>query len=305
MSKRKKLNASDFTYYNMQIKYYPNGDTQTIVGAFRVSNNLVKQRMIKSDAQEQKNISFCYWHGLDIGLQEYDPQNDPTLLFKRVNVPDDAKKVINERRSRKRALDSTMDYARSLDWTHFVTLTFDRQKVDSSNYDIVTLEIGEFNRKAKKRLKDYKYIAIPEMHKDKKHWHIHLLVASSTLDKELVDSGKKDKSGNQIYNWSNYEMGWTTVVKIKDPKADRSRVANYITKYMTKSKYSDIPKGKKKYWVSHQLPIPDKEYLNVESRIVEEMKESATYVKTTTKTLFSTEPTAIGKIEWVYMNHNL
>lgn len=305
MGKRKKLNSADFTYYNTQIKYYPNGDTQTIVGAFRMINNPEKQNTMKSDALEQKHISFCYWHGLDIGLHEYDPDKDPTLLLPKVNVPDDAKKVINERRSRKRALDHTIDYARSSDWTHFVTLTFDRDKVDSSNYDIVTREIGEFNRKAKKRLKDYKYLAIPEMHKDKIHWHIHLLVASTTLDNELQDSGKKDKSGNQIFNWSNYDMGFTTVVKVKDPKNDRKRIANYITKYMTKSKFSDIPKGKKKYWVSQQLPIPEKEYLNLESRLVDEMKECATYTKTSTKTLYSTEPTAIGKIEWIYMNHNL
>ena len=98
-------------------------------------------------------------------------------------------------------------------------------------------------------VKDLKYIIVPERHKDGAY-HFHGLIADIG-EMEMVDSGKKLKNGNIIYNIAGYNLGFTTVTKVFNSGAS----ARYLSKYITKDLSMHI-KNKKKYWASRNLELP-------------------------------------------------
>lgn len=61
----------------------------------------------------------------------------------------------------------------------------------------------------------------------------------------------------EVYNLNNFEFGYTTAMRIKDPQ----RVATYIAKYLTKD--ISVPKGRKCYWASRSLAKPVVEYVDM------------------------------------------
>ena len=58
----------------------------------------------------------------------------------------------------------------------------------------------------------------------------------------------------QIYNLTNYKLGFTTISEIQD----QEKVSNYISKYATKELITI--KHKKRYWYSRNLEKPKIEY---------------------------------------------
>lgn len=140
------------------------------------------------------------------------------------------------------------------DWEYFITLTFDRTKNDSSDYSVVSNILSRYCDKIRRKNPDFKYLFVPEFHKDNLHYHFHGLVAHCDLD--LIDSGHKDQDGNVIYNipyWS--EMyGFNYVQEIKD----QSAVRNYIGKYITKELMNRL-KYKKRYYASDNCNVADED----------------------------------------------
>lgn len=164
---------------------------------------------------------------------------------------EEEKKKRSEDVSRKRTLEKIYDYARANTWDYFITLTFNPEKVDRSDYNAVCKKLSEWIDRTKRRYcKDMKYLFVPELHKDGKSYHFHGLVADCDgLD--LVDSGHKTDSGDIIYNIGKYRLGWTTATEVKNNEA----VTKYITKYITKDLCA-VTKGKKRYWISRNLDKP-------------------------------------------------
>lgn len=142
------------------------------------------------------------------------------------------------------------DYCLSNDFNYFWTLTFaaDRHE-DISAFDRMSKWLIAMKRKYGK----FNYIFIPERHAD---GAIHFHGVTGGFKGDIVDSGVKHK-GKKVYNCADWKHGFSTLSRIRDKK----KCATYITKYVTKDLSQDVVgKGKKKYWCSRGLRLPDIEY---------------------------------------------
>lgn len=168
--------------------------------------------------------------------------------------------------------------ARSNKWDYFITLTFDRTKTDSSNYDLVVSKLKNHLQNLRKRkCPDLKYLIVPEFHKDGIHFHFHGLLAN--VDSFIFeDSGRTDFLGNTIYNITNWnkKIGFTTATKIKD----NGRVTSYIGKYITKDLMNNL-KYKRRYYASENCYISDEVLYNISySKLIESISSDIQYIST-------------------------
>lgn len=161
--------------------------------------------------------------------------------------------------SAKVSKDMIYNLARANTWDYFITLTFDREKVNASNYNDVTKKLQNFLDNVRKRkCADLKYLIVPELHKDGVHYHFHGLLANCegiTFD----DSGLKTKDDMTIYNIRDWHLGFTTATKVKDTQ----KVCSYIAKYITKALTMSLP-NKKRYYASQNLKKVDEVYCVVD-----------------------------------------
>lgn len=143
--------------------------------------------------------------------------------------------------------------ARANTWEWFITLTFDRKKNDSSDYQVVVDNLKRFIDNLRKNYcPDLIYLIVPELHADGKHYHFHGLLANTgTL--EFIYSGKIDKKSKRpIFNIKQWKIGFTTATRV----TDTAKVSGYITKYITKECCS-ILENKKRYYASHNINKPN------------------------------------------------
>lgn len=156
--------------------------------------------------------------------------------------------------SANRSKNNLFRIARSNEWDLFVTLTFDRTNTDTSNYDEVSKKVNKFTAKIRKQCPYFKYLVVPELHKDKINYHFHgLFYKADSL--EMVYSGHTDSEGAKIYNLPDWEWGFSYAMKIKN----QSAVRNYIGKYISKDLMNNL-KYKKRYYASDNVNIAE-EYL--------------------------------------------
>lgn len=142
--------------------------------------------------------------------------------------------------------------ARSNEWNFFLTLTFDRNLVDSSDYALVVKKAQKWLDNIRQRISpQIKYLIVPELHADGKHWHLHGLLANCP-ELTLTDSGHRSKSGLPIYNLQNWRYGFSTITRV----THNHKVSAYISKYITKELASST-KGRQRYWASNNCIRPD------------------------------------------------
>ena len=102
--------------------------------------------------------------------------------------------------------------ARSNDWDYFITITFDREKINASDYRQVVKKITRWlNNMQQRGSAKMKYLIVPEFHKDGINYHFHGLI-SNCDNLDLVDSGHVDKLGEKIYNIRNWKIGHTNIL---------------------------------------------------------------------------------------------
>ena len=164
---------------------------------------------------------------------------------------DDCKRI-----SIKQTKNRIYDIARSNEWQWFITLTFDRKKKDSSDYDVVTKSLQVFlNHLQQRQCPNLKYLIVPELHADGEHYHFHGLL-SNCDNLCFVYSGHIDyKSKRPIYNIAKWTCGFSTATQV----GDTARVSSYITKYITKECVA-VLKNKKRYYCSHNIDRPIIDY---------------------------------------------
>lgn len=143
-----------------------------------------------------------------------------------------------------RATETVKDIAQCNDFDMFMTFTFRENRFD---VDAKKRQMAYWLNNQRIIHGKFKYLIVPEYHKDGKALHFHALFAGYAGN--LVDSGHR-QHGRIVYNVKSYQAGFTTAVKIDDIQ----KVSSYIAKYLTK----DMPKfaGKHRYWASQKLKRP-------------------------------------------------
>lgn len=217
-------------HHNTKIKVYPDGSTnityckQAIfkdIGAEKREDgkDTVKAKVI-ADVPESDDLARC--------RVEQNEREKPSR--------DRTNEMIRLHRDRFR------DIVIMNNFTHFLTITIDPEKFDSFDVDIVRKKLSKWLHHQTER-KGLQYVLIPEYHKSGRI-HAHALINDVF---RLVDSGKRTKSGKVIYNCPEWRYGFTTAIPLDDQKI---RVANYVTKYITKG--SDKIFGKY-FWSSKNI----------------------------------------------------
>ena len=154
-------------------------------------------------------------------------------------------------------------------WDYFITLTIDLQKLDSTDFNLISQKLNIWTNNLKKRYApDLKYIIVPELHKDKRKWHFHGLFAN--IGKMSLDfSGKvcigkyiydyvQKPFATKIYNIPFWKYGFSTATVIRDP----SRASSYITKYVTKDLCRVLP-NQHRYLASQNVDKPIERVFNI------------------------------------------
>jgi hypothetical protein len=130
----------------------------------------------------------------------------------------------------------------------FATFTF-----KSNRQDIIKCKQRMINwlKSQQKMHGKFQYLIVPEYHKDKKSLHFHALFKDYTGS--LVDSGILI-NGRKVYNFTGYQNGFNSGVKIDNI----NKVSSYVKKYITKELVKHF--AKKRYWSSKTLQRPHLEY---------------------------------------------
>lgn len=165
--------------------------------------------------------------------------------------------------------------ARSNEWEWFITITFDRHKVNADNYKEVTSKLRTFLEHLQERkCPDLKYLIVPELHADGEHFHFHGLLANCGKMK-FEFSGIYD-NGKPIYNMKDWKFGFTTATRVEDSQ----RASSYICKYITKECSAHL-KGKHRYYCSRNCNRSEAEYYMMdEAEFLKIYGDRITYVKT-------------------------
>lgn len=132
----------------------------------------------------------------------------------------------------KRAIDKAFEIGLANDFKYFITLTLDKEKIDRYDRVLIYKKLRSWlcNRVQRNKMD---YILFPEYHKledgqTERAIHFHGLVNAEGLD--LVDSGRKTKAGQEIFNLTNWKYGFSTVIELDG----RTAIVRYVTKYITK-----------------------------------------------------------------------
>ena len=207
--------------YNVKVLKYANDKQQIRFYQTPIKVNENIKKILKSDIYIKKETRYheAADHAIDL--------NDEEIEFNKLHS------VLN---SKNRSVNAIYDIARANTWDWFVTFTFDPQRIDSTNYDMVMNEMAQFLKMLKKRHNDFKYLIVPELHSDKKKWHIHGLFANIS-DMYFLETGDKDDSGRSIFRMVNYRLGRNEHTKVDD----NNKVIRYITKYITKELVMSTP----------------------------------------------------------------
>lgn len=166
--------------------------------------------------------------------------------------------------------------ARSYTWEWFITITFDRTKTDSSDYEVVTKKLEKFlNHLKERKCPGLVYLIVPELHADKEHYHFHGLLRNCG-SMRFSYSGHDDKKGNMIFNMPDWSFGFSTATKV----ADTQRVSHYITKYITKES-TQFLKNKKRYYCPHGLETVQPDFFLLDEEVFLEIYgDRIAYTKT-------------------------
>lgn len=210
-----------------------------------------EERKVKRSAGKEPELELNPFSG---SLEEFKPWTDKEFEEFKQN-----RSLVCSLNRTKQAIYSV---CRANDWEWFGTLTFDPEKVDSTDYDACVAALHNWLKYIRKTYApDLKYVLVPELHDDKKKYHFHGPF-SNIGSLELVYSGIM-KHGVKIYNLKQYKKGFTTF----SPVQSSQKLASYVTKYITKDLCS-VTKGRKRYWCSRNLDKPSVTLENFDSEEV-------------------------------------
>lgn len=178
-------------------------------------------------------------------------------------------------RSMRRARAKLRRLALSNEFTHFVTLTLDREKVDRYDPKAIMQKVNRCLDNLVRR-HGLKYILVPEQHKDGAY-HFHGFIAgdlrledSGTIDLPWEDKPKRPRDeqeradwltrgGHVVYNWPQWPLGFTTALPLYGMY---SAAVAYVCKYIGKQQ-GQRPMGRW-YYSGGGLKEPQRLYTTLE-----------------------------------------
>lgn len=200
----------------------------------------------KKQVEEIEDNEEDYMEFDQLDFEKYPLESEKWEWERRQKEFIDVKKAEHSlRTSKTRSKQAIFEISRANEWDWFITLTFDRNVIDSSNYDLLVEKVCKwFNNTKNRKSPDMKYLIIPELHADGAHYHFHGLLADCG-GLEMVKSGVI-QDGKEVYNITSFPYGFTTATKVDDTV----RVSGYISKYITKELQNSL-KGKRRYIASN------------------------------------------------------
>ncbi len=195
--------SENLSLFKCRAKYVPDGN-----GGFKIAN-------------------IC-----SFGRPVFNPDSLETVDFKKKadSLSEEPKDhAQNVHRATRRAREACFDYILCNDLNIFATLTFNQEFVNRSSYKEVYQKLGNWCSNLVQR-KDFKYVAVPEYHKDGENIHFHMLSTGDGLN--LLKSGHM-RQKKPVYNIDNWKWGFSTAQYVTGENA-REKCAKYIFKYMGK-----------------------------------------------------------------------
>lgn len=181
-------------------------------------------------------------------------------------------------RSMRRARAKLRRLALSNEFSHFVTLTLDREKVDRYDPKAIMQRVNRILDNLVRR-QGLRYILVPEQHQDGAY-HFHGFIGGTGI--QLVDSGtirlpweKQPKrpqdeaqriewlarGGQVVYNWPQWPLGFSTAMVLH---GEYPAAVAYVCKYIGKQQ-GQRPMGRW-YYSGGGLQEPPKEYATLDYR---------------------------------------
>lgn len=227
---------------NCIVKRYPDGSA-TVFAADRCIWRMPGFESL-SDKKDSDEKLAELWDALD---DMPDVERSQYQLARR-EAAEAERAARNLDRAKRRARSALRDLARANDFTHFVTLTLNAEKVDRYDMRSITKILNSWldNRVRRDGLR---YVLVPERHKDGAvHFHGFFNDALPLLDSGTVippEGGKPRKprskaqreawlaaGGHAVYNLPAWTLGFTTAIELY---GDRHAAIGYVAKYITKS----------------------------------------------------------------------
>lgn len=181
-----------------------------------------------------------------------------TRKYKLLSLELRARNQYDYNRSARRARQTLYDICKCNDFSFFVTLTFDGNKIDRMNDNATKRKYSQWANDVKKQFPNMYYVTVPEYHK-KGGLHFHILIGGITLDElkatpALNKRGKQiHKKGKAIWNIGAWKKGFSTLSIIGNGEATN----HYICKYITKQHADDRFFNKRRYYVSRNIERPE------------------------------------------------
>ena len=141
-------------------------------------------------------------------------------------------------------------------WEYFLTLTFSDDELGGYTHEKAIKKLCNWLIVQRRNNPNMFYLIVPEFHKSGR-LHFHGLVGNVpnwNLERAKRNGRYIFVNGKQIYNLTNYKLGFSTISYIED----KQKVANYISKYVTKELIT--LKYKKRYWYSRNIQYPKTYY---------------------------------------------
>ncbi len=183
---------------------------------------------------------YKYVNPFYVKRYDYDPyQSSKPKKKKAFKDPEES-----DNSSLKRAKTRFMDTALCNDFDLYPTFTFAK---DRFNVDAKKRQMAYWLNNQRILHGNFKYLIVPEYHKDGKALHFHALF--SGYKGHLKTSGIF-KKGREVFNVTSYQAGHTEAYKIDNLEKTVGYIAKYISKDMPKFK------GKQRYWCSNGLKRP-------------------------------------------------
>ena len=230
--------------------------------------------------------------GMDEGFVRYSPEEpepirEPftnTIVTEWEDEVDVFKKTQESlEKSVQRSKRNILKLIRSMDLSnaYFVTLTFDKTKVDRHDFNLCCTKTRNWLHNLRKRegSENMSFLCCPELHpKSMDAWHMHLIICNPGKNFPITDSHHKDRRGKKIFNVDLWKYGFSTAIKIDANPEAAIKLSHYITKYFSKES-AMISHNKHRYFASHNIPKPtirvwqfetDEERDNIVSSILNE-----------------------------------